>query len=377
MAVSLPKEVNFLLEADNAERCAAMFQGRDDLLIPRIYRQYSSPMVLIMERMRGVMVSDVQGIQAMGLQLNDCSQLVAEVFSSMMFVHGFVHADPHPGNVFISRHPSHPSMPALVLLDHGLYSEIDPQFRLLYARLWKALITADTEAVKRYARECGAGELYAPHSLTTHHTPTHTCTCCCACHVHSLTRRSCPLLACVCVLSYGLFAAMLTRRPWQETGRPRLQQINAGQPPVEREQLQEWATQYGLELQGLLARVPKSMILLLKTNECLRHIDSCLGSDYASITVMARYCQRAINEARTREVGGWTAAWENGLESTAMELRIAVFHALMSLSHALRSLRAYTDAWMHPSQFRMIKALRKKIHRSGRSSPADARVPTP
>ena len=299
MATSLPKEVNFLLEADNAERCAAMFKGRDDLLIPRIHREYSTPMVLTMSRMRGVMVSDVQGIRALGLRLSDCSQLVAEVFSSMMFVHGFVHADPHPGNVFVCRHPTHPHLPALVLLDHGLYSEITPEFRLLYARLWKALITADTAAVKLYAQQCGAGELY------------------------------------------GLFAAMLTRRPWQEVGRTRLQQIQ-GHQPIEREQLQEWAATYGLELQGLLARVPKSMILLLKTNECLRHIDTCLGSDYSSVTVMARYCQRAINEARFREVGGWRATLDNAVDSAAMEVRIACFHALMSLSSALRSLRAYT-----------------------------------
>ena len=58
-----------------------MFAGRDDLLIPRIYHEYSSPKVLVMERMRGVMISDAKGIQAMGLKLSDVSQVVAEVFS--------------------------------------------------------------------------------------------------------------------------------------------------------------------------------------------------------------------------------------------------------------------------------------------------------
>ena len=206
-----------------------------------------------------------------------------------MFIHGSVHADPHPGNVLVCRHPKHPHLPAVVLLDHGLYSDISPGFRLLYARLWKALITADTEALKECAKQCGAGELY------------------------------------------GLFAAMLTRKPWVEVGPGKLRQIQ-GHQPIEKEQLQQWAQQYGVELQQLLARIPKSMILLLKTNECLRHIESCLGADYSSVSIMARYCQTAINEERTREVGGWRATYDNTVETAAMELRVTAFTVLMALT---------------------------------------------
>ena len=220
MSVSLPKECDFLTEGHNADRCAALFKGRSDLLVPRVYYQYSSPEVLVMSRMRGVGIADVRGIEAMGLRPSDVSELVSEVFSEMIFRFGVVHADPHPGNVMVCRDPLHPAHPALILLDHGLYTELTPDSRLLYARLWKALITADTEAIKLYARQCGAGELY------------------------------------------GLFAAMLTRRPWTEVGRGRLQ----GSAPIEREQLQEWAAMYGLELQAMLARIPKWMILLLKVS---------------------------------------------------------------------------------------------------------------
>jgi len=85
MSVSLPKECDFLIEAANADKARALFAGRDDLLIPRIHYEYSSPMVLVMERMRGVHVSDVKAIEAMDLQLSEVSTVVSEVFSEMMF----------------------------------------------------------------------------------------------------------------------------------------------------------------------------------------------------------------------------------------------------------------------------------------------------
>ena len=320
MSVSLPKECDFLIEAANADKTRALFANRDDLLIPRIYYEYSSPMVLVMERMRGVHVSDVKAIEAMDLKLNEVSTVVSEVFSDMMFEYGWVHADPHPGNVLVCRHPTHPAHPALVLLDHGLYSELTPSFRLLYAKLWRALITADTDAVKHYAQQCGAGELY------------------------------------------GLFAAVLTRKPWSEVGRGRLVEIQ-GNGSIQKEQLQEWAQMYGVEIQGLLSRIPKDMILLLKTNECLRHIESILGSDYSSVAIMARCCQQAINRARYDADPTWHTALTNAQETAGMEARVFVFEALMALHRAMARLREYINAWMNPAHSRVVRALRKRISR--------------
>ena len=352
MSVSLPKECDFLIEAANADRARALFAGRDDLLIPHIYYQYSSPMVLVMERMRGVHVSDVKAIEAMDLQLSEVSTVVSEVFSEMMFVHGFVHADPHPGNVLVTRHPKHPSHPALVLLDHGLYSELTPSFRLLYAKLWRALITSDTEAVKHYAQQCGAGELYGLFAA-----------------VRASLTFSLPLMCCQVANNYSLrficlslLCQMLTRKPWSEVGRGRLVEVQ-GTGSIQREQLQEWAAMYGLEIQGLLSRIPKDMILLLKTNECLRHIESLLGSDYSSVAIMARCCQQAINRARYDANPTWHTALTNLQESAGMEGRVLVFEALMALHKAMRRLREYVWSFMNPNHSRLVRALKKRISR--------------
>jgi len=242
------------------------------------------------------------------------------VLHRSLLVHGFVHADPHPGNVLVTRHPKHPSHPALVLLDHGLYSELTPSFRLLYAKLWRALITADIDAVKHYAQQCGAGELY------------------------------------------GLFAALLTRKPWSEVGRGRLVEVQ-GTGNIQREQLQEWAALYGLEIQSMLSRIPRDMILLLKTNECLRHIESILGSDYSSVAIMARCCQQAINRARYDADPTWRSTLANVEETVGMEARVLVFEALMSLHRGMRWLREYVWGFMNPNHSRLVRALKKRISR--------------
>lgn len=89
---------------------------------------------------------------------------VASVFGEMCFSHGFVHLDPHPGNVLVRPLPgSRPSRggrrPAqLVLLDHGMYREVEDSFRHSYGSLWRALVTGDRESLVVAARELGVGD---------------------------------------------------------------------------------------------------------------------------------------------------------------------------------------------------------------------------
>ena len=54
---------------------------------------------------------------------------VFQVFNEQIFVHGFVHCDPHPGNVFVRPQKNNPKKPQLVLLDNGLYREYNAEFR--------------------------------------------------------------------------------------------------------------------------------------------------------------------------------------------------------------------------------------------------------
>ena len=84
------------------------------------------------------------------------------MYSEMIYKHGFIHCDPHPGNILVSNNTnrSGKNSAQITLLDHGLYQQLTDDFRLLYCRLWNALILKDNDSIKRYCQELEAGELY-------------------------------------------------------------------------------------------------------------------------------------------------------------------------------------------------------------------------
>jgi len=84
------------------------------------------------------------------------AKALIELFGEMVFVHGFVHGDPHPGNILVS--PQGHGKFSLVLLDHGIYRELDQKFRLDYCQLWKALILLDTKKILELGEQFGVGK---------------------------------------------------------------------------------------------------------------------------------------------------------------------------------------------------------------------------
>lgn len=101
--------------------------------------------------------------------VKEIMQTMVELFGAQIFRWGFVHCDPHPGNIFIRPHPSpsYKNQPQLVLIDHGLYVQFGDQFRREYATLWKGLLAADLETVKEVTTGWGIGtpELFASATL--------------------------------------------------------------------------------------------------------------------------------------------------------------------------------------------------------------------
>jgi len=70
----------------------------------------------------------------------------------LIFKHGFVHADPHPGNIHVRSFNGHPQ---IVLLDHGVYSELDDHTRLSYTKLWRGILGQDKDLLKSASIELG------------------------------------------------------------------------------------------------------------------------------------------------------------------------------------------------------------------------------
>jgi aarF domain-containing kinase len=84
-------------------------------------------------------------------------QPMVELFSAQMFNWGWVHCDPHPGNIIIREHPSRPGYPQLVLIDHGLYVSLDEDFRREWVALWRGMLTGDFGIVEQVTKRWGIG----------------------------------------------------------------------------------------------------------------------------------------------------------------------------------------------------------------------------
>jgi aarF domain-containing kinase len=114
-----------------------------------------------MEFINGVKISEFNQLTQLGLDTKKIATTLCEVFGEMIFCHGFVHCDPHAGNIFVRIHPDFVSSkpePQLVLLDHGIYRELDDNFRRTYCDLWKAMLTRDSEHLEQCGMKLNVGK---------------------------------------------------------------------------------------------------------------------------------------------------------------------------------------------------------------------------
>ena len=100
-SATLWEELDYESEADNAERFAEMFAGNDDITIPSVYRQHSTRRVLVLEDVSGIKITDIEDIEAAGVDTSEVAELVLDAYFMQIFKEGFFHADPHPGNLFV------------------------------------------------------------------------------------------------------------------------------------------------------------------------------------------------------------------------------------------------------------------------------------
>jgi predicted unusual protein kinase regulating ubiquinone biosynthesis (AarF/ABC1/UbiB family) len=149
---NVPLELDFINEGHNAEATARNFAGHDEIVIPEIYWEYTTRRVLTMEFVEGIKVTDVAALDAAGIERQAVARLLTESYVKQIFAHGFFHADPHPGNLFIQPGPNGPR---LVIVDFGLAKQLPPGFLQGFVRLTTALVTSDTAALAQSFRDLG------------------------------------------------------------------------------------------------------------------------------------------------------------------------------------------------------------------------------
>jgi ubiquinone biosynthesis protein len=146
-ARTIRAEQDFQREGRNIERCARNFAGDASVRIPRVQWDLTTRAVLTMEYLEGSKLSE---LAALGLDA-DVRRLIAErgadAMLAQILIHGFFHADPHPGNLLV--------LPGLVVgfLDFGIVGRVDDHMRAALARIVRAVARRDADELARLAIE--------------------------------------------------------------------------------------------------------------------------------------------------------------------------------------------------------------------------------
>jgi predicted unusual protein kinase regulating ubiquinone biosynthesis (AarF/ABC1/UbiB family) len=139
LADSVPRELDFEQEGRAAERIARQLGARRDVRVPAVLWEWSTRRVLVMEYVDGIRIADTDALRAAGIDPRRVGRTLLEVFAEQMLVHGFFHADPHPGNLRVEAEGR------LVLLDFGLTKELPGDFRAAVLELAGALLLGQRE----------------------------------------------------------------------------------------------------------------------------------------------------------------------------------------------------------------------------------------
>jgi len=142
-------ELDFRREAYNADRVREIFPPGDHVVVPVMYREWSSEKVLVMELLDGIKITDLHGLQAVGLDPELVVQDLMQVFVRMIFAAGFFQADPHPGNLMVRPDGD------LVVLDYGLSKELPDGFGMGLFELLFSMMTMNESAMVRAFTELG------------------------------------------------------------------------------------------------------------------------------------------------------------------------------------------------------------------------------
>ena len=118
------EEIDYINEANNAEKFKELHSGNDKIAVPKIYRKATSRRVLTMEWIDGTKLTNIEAVKNLGINPNEMVEIGVSCSLQQLIEHGFFHADPHPGNILAMKDGR------LCYLDFGMMSDITQQSRV-------------------------------------------------------------------------------------------------------------------------------------------------------------------------------------------------------------------------------------------------------
>ncbi|ADI02162.1 ABC1 kinase family protein [Syntrophothermus lipocalidus] len=148
-ANALRKEIDFAQEGRNADKFRENFRQNANVLIPKVYWEYTSRRVLVLEYIGGVKVSEFEQLIRAGFDLKRVANHIVEALFQQIYEHGFFHADPHPGNIAIAPGEK------VIFYDFGQVGTVDEVLIERCMDLVMAMVRYDVNGVTRALLQVG------------------------------------------------------------------------------------------------------------------------------------------------------------------------------------------------------------------------------
>ncbi|XP_074470028.1 putative aarF domain-containing protein kinase 5 isoform X2 [Sebastes fasciatus] len=294
---TLAQELDFVNEGKNSERCAEELKHFSFVVVPKVFWEQTSKRVLTAEFCNGCKINNVEEIRRQGLSLKDTADKLIRTFAEQIFYTGFIHADPHPGNVLVRRGPDNKAQ--LVLLDHGLYEYLSQRDRVALCKLWRSIVLRNEAAMEKYSNALGVKE-------------------------------------------YFLFCEMLLQRPinMRELG---LSNILSRE---ETTYMREMACDRFDSIMKVLKSMPRPMLLVFRNINTVRNINITLGAPVDRYFAMAKSAVRGWGKIQAEKTGmlprlgvfRWVRTTWEGFK---FELALRWEMAAMSLTRSFLSVLTY------------------------------------
>ncbi len=149
------KELDYRNEARNVERFRSTYKHRKDFYIPKVYREFSTDKVMIMEYVTGCKITDMEQLRKWGIDPKVIVERGMDIYLTMIFEFGYFHGDPHPGNILVREDGT------IIILDFGMIGQLMKKDKYAFAGIFIAMSRND-------AREMAASmvKLSIEHNIT-------------------------------------------------------------------------------------------------------------------------------------------------------------------------------------------------------------------
>ena len=151
------EEIDYLHEASNSERFAEDFAGDDRVGVPAVVWERTTRRVLTLEDVTAIKITDVEALAAAGIDPAEVAPVFAEVMFDQLFTNGYFHADPHPGNIFVTPVADDASGRGwkLTFIDFGMMGEVPATTRSGLRKLLIAAASRDGKGLVAAMQDVG------------------------------------------------------------------------------------------------------------------------------------------------------------------------------------------------------------------------------